>query len=93
MLTTRKLSAKEQKAGVKANETVEFHIAVPPTKKDAEQKSGNSRSVFKVELELTQPPLTGKTWRTNYVTRTPGPAAGNGNGKGKGKTGKGKSGK
>ena len=93
VLTTRKLSAKEQKAGVKANETVEFHIAVPPTKKDAEQKSGNSRSVFKVELELTQPPLTGKTWRTNYVTRTPGPAAGNGNGKGKGKTGKGKSGK
>ena len=91
VLTTRKLSAKEQKAAVKANETVEFHFAVPPTLKDAAQKSGNNRAVFKLELELTHPPLTGnKAWRTNYSAIGPGADTGNGksNGKGKGARGK-----
>ncbi|MHC4078152.1 MAG: hypothetical protein ACYST0_06885, partial [Planctomycetota bacterium] len=87
VLTTRKLSKKEEQAGVKANQVVEFHFAVPPTKKESEQRS-NTRSVFKLALELLDPPATGnKSWRTNYAPVGVAAEADSGSGNGKAKNG------
>ncbi len=71
---------------MKAHEVVEFHFAIPPTERDAKQKSGSTRAVFKMVLELPDPPSPGKAWRTNYIVDTPGADTSAGNGTGNGKS-------
>jgi len=84
-LYEKKLSKKQEKAGVKANEVVEFNFGIPPTATDAKQKSGSTRAVFKMVLELMDPPSPDRAWRTNYTVDTPKADASAGNGSGNGK--------
>jgi formylglycine-generating enzyme required for sulfatase activity len=84
MLYPKKLTPAEKRAGMAANELVEFNFAIPPTVKDANQRFGAQRAVFKLVLELPDPPSADRAWRTNYQALNPrADAPGNGNGDGK----------
>ena len=73
-LTTKKLSARQKKAGVKANEVVVFNPAIAPTPEE-DKKGYGSVTPFCLQLELPQPPLQGAAWRTNASTAAAAAAA------------------
>lgn len=83
-LYAQKLTREQQKAGMAAHEVVEFNFGIPPTPKDAGRKYGSTRAVFKMVLELPDPPSPDRVWRTNYMphaARAESSAGNGGNGK------------